>query len=157
MTGVEFDLRAAHRYFSAECFNRAWDLMDKPERTAQEDEEMIRLSLASHWHWSQRPDCTSQHHAVGYWQTARIHAMLGQADNARRYGLLSLAASQQEGVPPFYLGYAYEALARAEQVAGDRGQMALYLAEALRVAGQVPDPGAQKQLMDDLNTITVSS
>jgi len=83
--------------------------------------------------------------------------MLGQADNARRYGLLSLAASQQEGVPPFYLGYAYEALARAEQVAGDRGQMALYLAEALRVAGQVSDPGAQKQLMDDLNTITVSS
>ena len=27
-----FDLQAAHRYFSAACFNQAWDLIDKADR-----------------------------------------------------------------------------------------------------------------------------
>lgn len=46
----DFDMDAAHRYFSAGCFNRAWDLMEKSSRTPEEDEQMIRLALASHWH-----------------------------------------------------------------------------------------------------------
>ncbi len=46
----DFDLQAAHKFFSVTCFNQTWDLMDKAERTAEEDEEMLRLSLASHYH-----------------------------------------------------------------------------------------------------------
>lgn len=148
-----FDVVAAHKYFSTFCFNSAWDLMDKSERTAAEDEEMLRLSLASTWHWSQREDCTQANLSVGYWQTSRIYATLGQADNARRYGQLSLDASQGEGVDPFYLGYAYEALARAESGAGNRAKMEEYLAEARRAADQVSDPDWQKPLLDDLDTI----
>jgi hypothetical protein len=149
----DFDLTRAHRYFSAECFNRAWDLMDKPERTPEEDEEMLRLSLASQYHWTQRDDFTPTSQSVGCWQTARIYAMLGQAENARRYGELCLAASQGEEVPPFYLGYAYEALARAEMVAGDREKMGAYLAEAQRAAEAISDPEGRKQFLEDLATI----
>lgn len=148
----EFDVEAAHKYFSAECFNRAWELIDKAERTAEEEEEMIRLSLASHWHWTQREDYAKTNESVAYWQTSRIYAMLGQADNARRYGKLCLASSGEK-VPPFYLGYAYEALARAELVAGERGKMEEYLREARRVAETVPDVEARKMLEDDLDSI----
>ena len=59
----------------------------------------------------------------------------------------------QADVPPFYLGYAYEALARAELTAGDRGKMAEYLKEARRAASVVPDAEAKKQLEADLETI----
>jgi hypothetical protein len=149
----EFDLVAAHRYFAVECFNQAWDLMDKPGRSAAEDEQMLRLSLASHWHWTQRPDNTSTTMSVGYWQTARIYAMLGQAENARRYGQLCLDASLAEGVAPFYRGYAYEALARAEMTAGDRARMDEYLALARQVVALVVDADEAKQLLADLGTI----
>jgi hypothetical protein len=148
---VGFDLQAAHRYFSAACFNKAWDLIDQPNRTPAEDEEMLRLSLASTWHWTQRADCTAANRAVGYWQTARIYALLGQAENARRYGQLSLVESQHEGVAPFYLGYAYEALARAERVAGDLAAARVYLAKAHQAAGRIEDPEAHQLLLDDLN------
>ena len=50
---------------------------------------------------------------LAYWQVSRIYALLGQADNARRYGELCLEVSQEPGVQPFYLAYAHEALARA--------------------------------------------
>ena len=149
----DFDVNAAHRYFSAQCFNKAWDLIDKADRTPQEDEDMIRLNQASIWHWTQRDDCTPTNMSTGYWQASRIYAILGQVDNARRYGQLCLDASRGEDVPPFYLGYAYEALARAESVAGSRAKMEQYANEAREIAEQVSDPDSKKWLLDDLGTV----
>ena len=149
----DFDVNAAHRYFSAQCFNRAWDLIDRADRTPQEDEEMIRLNQASIWHWTQRDDCTPTNMSTGYWQASRIYAILGQVDNARRYGQLCLGASQGEDVPPFYLGYAYEALARAESVAGNRVKTEQYLNKAYKIAEQVGDADSKKWLLDDLGTV----
>jgi len=148
-----FDLQQAHRYFSMECFNRAWDYIEKPDRTLDEDRAMLQLGLASLWHWSQRPDREPTNLSVSYWQVARIYALLGQAPAARQYGQLCLQASQAEGVAPFFLGYAYEALARAEAVAGEKAQAREYLRLARQAAGQVTDPEEQKQLLDDLGTI----
>lgn len=148
-----FDVASAHEHFSVTCFNKAWELIAKPSRTPEEDEDMVRLSLASHWHWTQRQDCTATNASVGYWQTSRIYAILGSADNARRYGHLCLEASKDEGALPFCLGYAYEALARAELVAGNRKQMEAYLEDARRAADTIPKPEVKKQLLADLATI----
>lgn len=152
-TKPEFDQSAAHKFFATDCFNKAWDLIDKPERTAEEDEEMVRLSLTSHWHWTQRDDCSQTNISVGYWQTSRIYALLGQADNALRYGQLCLIVSQQANVPPFFLGYAYEALARAESLSGDSPALKSYLQEANNIADQIEDNDAKQMLLNDLATI----
>jgi hypothetical protein len=149
---AQFDLAAAHRHFSAHCFNAAWELMDQPKRTPAQDEEMLRLSLASTWHWTQREDCAASNLSVGYWQTSRIYVLMGQADNARRYGLMALATVRDEEAP-FYQGYAYEALARAEALAGDREKTVEYLGLARRAAERVPDDQAREMLEADLNTI----
>src|SRR4030042_4915474 len=130
----DFDLQAAHKYFSAECFNRAWDYIDKPGRKSNEGDMMLSLSLASLWHWTQREDCTPTNLSIGYWQVSRVYALLQQAESARRYGELCLEASGAEGVLPFFPGYAYEGLARAECVAGDQDKMENYLIQAHQVA-----------------------
>ena len=148
-----FDLQAAHRFFSADCFNKAWDLIDKADRTPEENEQMVRLSQASAWHWTQRPDCTAENLSVGYWQIARIYTLLKQVENARRYGQLCLQAALQEGVLPFALGYAYEALARAEAAAGNKTQMQAYLKQAHQVAERMSDLESKEQLLADLDTI----
>jgi hypothetical protein len=150
-----FDHQAAHKYFSAHCFNHAWDLIDKSERTSEEDEQMIHLSLASQYHWSQREDFSSTSASIGFWQTSRIYALIGQVDNARRYGQLCLDASQEEGVPPFYLGYAYEALARAEAAGGKEKEMQAFLDLAKSTAEKIDEADEKKMLLDDLETIQV--
>jgi hypothetical protein len=153
----DFDVQAAHSYFSAECFNRTWDLIDIADRSSKQDDEMVQLCLASAWHWSQRQDCTAKNLSISYWQAARVFALLGQADNARRYGRLCLEISRSEGVPPFYLAYAYEAMARAEAVAGNRGGVDEYLAAARRVAEEISKLEDRQQLLDDLKTVQVAS
>ena len=149
----DFDHPAAHRYFSAGCFNLAWDLINKSERTPEENEQMLRLSLASHWHWTQRADCTQENVSIAYWQTSRVYAVLGQAENARRYARLCFEVSSGGDVPLWCLGYAYEALARTELVAGDLTSMSEYLREALGVAEAITDPETRQMLLADLETI----
>jgi hypothetical protein len=64
-------------------------------------------------------------------------------------------------VLPFYVGYAYEALARAELVAGNRAELVAgnrakmeeYLAAARRVSESMVDPEAKQMLLADLETI----
>jgi hypothetical protein len=75
------DVAAAHKHFSAACFNQAWDLIDKLDCTEADDCLMVALNQASIFHWMNRPDCTDMNLSVGYWQASRIQALLG---NARR-------------------------------------------------------------------------
>ena len=149
----DFDLQVAHRWFAVECFNRTWDLIDKSDRTPEEDEEMVRLTHASHWHWTQREDCTPKNEAIACWQISRVYALLGRAEEARRYGQLALKASQSEGVAPFYLGYAYEALARAESLSGNRAEAEKYLEAARQAANKVTAAEDRRLLLTDLETI----
>lgn len=148
-----FDLTAAHEYFSAACFNQVWGLIDKAKRTPAEDQEMIELCLASLWHWSQRDDCAPTNLSIGYWQASRVFALLGQAENAMQYARLCLNISNESDVLPFYLGYAYEAMARAAAAAKDDAKVAEYLTKARRVAAAVPDPEERDQLLEDLESI----
>jgi hypothetical protein len=150
---TEFDPKAAHKYFSVNCFNQAWDLIDKTERTPEEDEEMIRLSFASHYHWSQRDDYSNTSSSIALWQISRIYAILGRADNAKWYGQMCLEVSQEEGVTPFFLGYAYEALARAEATGGNEEEMQAFLNDARTTAEKIKEADEKNMLLDDLNTI----
>mgnify|MGYP001566686733 CR=1 FL=1 len=147
----DFDLQVTHRYFSASCFNKTWEFIDNPNRTEEDNLFMLQTAMASLWHWTQREDATPQNLSVGNWQVARVYALLGQADNARKYAEVSLKFS--EGCEPFYIGFAYEALARAEMIAGNVTKMNEYLKQAREFAGQVEDAEDKDVLSADIDSI----
>ncbi|MEK6237561.1 MAG: tetratricopeptide repeat protein, partial [Planctomycetales bacterium] len=147
----KLDEQSAHKHFAASCFNRAWELIEKLDRTPDEEEEMIRLSHASHWHWTQVKGHTPSNLSIGYWQLARVYALAGEAENARRYGRRSLEVSRDEG--PFCLGYARESLARAEVLAGNASAAEEHLQEAFRLAEQIKEAEEKSLLLADLNSL----
>ena len=125
---TKFDVEAAHKFFAAHCFNQAWDLIEKTNRSPDEDLLMVALNQASIYHWSQRPDCDDQRRSVGYWQASRIQSILGNPGEAQRYAEICLSYSRD--LEPFYIGYAFEALARAAKVAGNTSRCREYLSAA---------------------------
>jgi tetratricopeptide (TPR) repeat protein len=151
MADPDFDQSKTHRYYSADCFNKAWELIAKSSRSPEETEEMIRLSQASLWHWTRRSDCTRTNMAIGYWQLARVYALAGRAEEARRYGQLCLADSPEDS--PFLVAYAHESLARAEKAAGNHGLAAKHCAEARELADCVSEADDRARLLDDLKTL----
>ena len=147
----DFDLQTVHRYFAAQCFNKAWEFIDNHNRTAEDDLAMLQIAMASLWHWTQREDAEPGNLSVGCWQVSRVYALLGQGDNSRRYAEVSLKHS--EGLEPLYIGYAYEALARAEMIAGNRVKMKEYLNKAREFAEKVEDPEDREVLVVDIGSI----
>jgi hypothetical protein len=145
---AHFDLVAAHKHFSAWCFNRAWELIEKPDRTEAEVRLMEALSHASIFHWISRPDCTDKNLSVGYWQASRVQALIGNAQEAIRHARTCLSYSTN--LEPFYMGYAYEALARAAGLMDDAANLAAYLDRAESLAELVPDERDRQLLAADL-------
>jgi len=146
-----FDTVLAHRYFAADCFNKTWGFIEKPNRTGDEDEQMLRLAQASLWHWTNRADCNSEKLSIGYWLLARVYALASRPEDAKRYADSCLQHSQ--GGAPFFVAYAYEAMARAEKVTGNSSLMTKYKTESARLAETVNDAGDRKLLIDDLASI----
>jgi hypothetical protein len=146
-----FDLAQAHQFFAADCFNRAWDFLERPRRTLKDDEQMLLLCYASLWHWTERGDCTDRNLSISYWQLSRVYATLRHGGDALRFAEACLQVSH--ALPPFYLGYAHEAVARAAMIGADSERMAEHVAEARSLAALVADSEKRSALEKDLESI----
>lgn len=146
-----FQLETAHRYFAADCYNRAWELIQKEDRTEEENQAMLATSYASLFHWLNRTDCAPVNHAIAYWQLSRIYALLDNPQEAR--AMASLCLKFSDGLEPFYTGYAYEAFARAEKIAGNAERAEEFKRKALSEADKVTDAEEKSWLVNDLATI----
>jgi hypothetical protein len=150
-----FNPAPAHKYFAAHCFNQVWSLIDLPQRTAEQNQQMELLALSSLWHWTQREDRTAQTLSVGYWQVSRVYALLHQGENAWRYANQALQYGAE--CSPFYVAYAHEAMARAAAVLGEVARVEQHLAEARRLLEQVNNLEERTLLEQDIATISCSN
>lgn len=148
------DEQEGHRHFAAVCFNRTWELIDQPDRTAAETAEMINTAHASRYHWSMRDDVESLNLAISDWQLSRVYAVAGDAETAAAYAAASLHRCEQYELPPFNLGYAHEGLARAAEVAGDADTRDRHVAAALSAAETIEDAEHRNLLLSDLEDLT---
>lgn len=146
----EVSVQKAHRHFSASCFNQCWTLIDKSDRSAEDVEDMVLAAYASLWHWKQRDDCEPVNLSIGYWQVSRVHALAGHYEMARLFGEKCLKVGKENHLAPFYVGYAYEALARAELLHRDAKTAEGHLAKARRQLDKVADKEERALLLADI-------
>ncbi len=144
------DMQEIHKQLSVKCFNECWTLIDKKDRTAEDVENMLLLADASLWHWKQRADLKPENLSVGYWQVSRVHALAGQREMARLFGEKCLAVGQDAKLSPFYVGYGYEALARAEILAGNTDAAKSLLAKARDELNAITDKDERDALEPDI-------
>ena len=144
-----------HRDVAVALFNRTWELLDKETRSVSENAEMLTAAFASRYHWRQVGE--AKNFSVSDWQVSRVAAVLGYPDLAEAYGQQALEVAATAQLAPFYLGYAYEALARAARLAGNRKAVAAHLAAAQEMLDMVDDPGERDLLAPDLAELASGS
>ena len=66
------------RRLAAGLFNRVWELLEKADRTADDDDEMVNAAHASRYHWGETGEPV--HRARGDWQCSRVYAVLGRPE-----------------------------------------------------------------------------
>ena len=148
----EFDASLGHKKFAAAAFNYAWDLIDLKARTDDDVHQMLDAAHASSWHWRHRDDATAQNRSIADWQLSRVHALAGNGAMALDYGNLSLVTASETGLP-FYISYAYEAIARANWVLGDLDDARIALAAAEEQLQLITADDEKALLQPDLDEI----
>lgn len=143
---------AEHRTLGIGLFNRAWQLMDT-DRTPDRDDELLATVHASAYHWLQVG--SAENRARSQWQISRAYTVLGRGEPALHHAGRCLAICQEHGIGDWDLAYAYEALARAAEVAGDSRAAAVHLAQARAAGEDIADPEDREHFADDLATIEV--
>ncbi len=119
--------REFNRKTARDCFNHTWDFLDKKDRSAGDEEEMLHLVHASRFHWGLVG--SPRNRAVGDWQVSRVYAALNQPSLSLRFARSSLEICQKNDLQEV-LATAFEAIARAYAVAGDYSSAKSYIEKA---------------------------
>lgn len=142
---------ATHRQIAVDTFNFVWTLLNKNDRTLEEDDTMVHAAHASRYHWGEVGEPVN--FARGEWQVSRVYAVLKRPEAATYHAQRCLDICLANNIGDFDLAFAYEALARAARVAGDQEDTHRYLEQA-HAAGKDIAEQDDKQVFDaDLATI----
>jgi hypothetical protein len=141
----------ARRTLAADLFNLVWTLLEKPDRTQDEDDAMLHAAHASRYHWGEVGELVNG--VRGEWQCSRVYSVLGRAEPALHHASRCLELCGVHGIRDFDLAFAYEAVARALKVAGLEEESARYVELAREAAEQIAEDDDRELLAKDLATI----
>jgi hypothetical protein len=139
---------ALHRKLAVDLFNATWDLIDKAERTAEEDATMIHTAHASLYHWSQAGDASNR--CVGEWQVAHVYTILQHGQAALYHAQRCLDLTTAHNLVDWQVAFAYEALARAYASSGDAEQCRLHRARAAELGAAIEKDGERRHFETEL-------
>jgi hypothetical protein len=142
---------AEHKRYAVDLFNLTWDLLDKEDRSAQDDDRMIHAAHASRFHWGEIG--TPLEFERGEWQISRVYAVLNRPEPALYHAQRCLALCVDNEIGDFDLAFAYEALARAYAVAGDAEKSQYNVKLAEKASQQIEEEGNKEYVMSELATI----
>ena len=143
--------KGIHEQLAKSLFNQTWELLGKKERTKEEDLKMMYVAHASRYHWGEIG--TPLEFGRGDWQISRVYSVLGRSEAALYHAQLCLSICKENDIGDFDLAFAYEALARAYAVAGDKSNSDKYFAKAREAGEKIEDQGNRDYFLGELNSI----
>lgn len=142
-----------HRALGAGLYNATWELLDLPDRTPEQTDQMIARAHASMYHWSQFSGVEPRNIGRGHWLCSRVHAVLGHADTAAYHAARYVHIARTQPVDDWDLAAALEASARAAVIGGDWDGAAVHEAEARQLLADVADDEDRELLEHDLSSL----
>ena len=142
---------ATERQVAVDLFNHVWTLLEMPDRTPMQDDEMLHSAHASRHHWGNVGKPVNL--ARGEWQCSRVYDVLGRAEPALWHARRCLAINEAIGVGDWDLAAAYEAMARAYLTAGDLDEVARWKAKAVAALDGIADKDEREIIEGDIETL----
>ncbi len=145
---------ATRRALAVGLYNRAMDLLQVPDRTPDQDDDLIHTAHASRHHWGEVG--TPLNLARGEWLCGRVYATLGRGEPAVWHARRCLellegpAAADRED---WDLPAACEGMARALSAAGDTDGRDAWEARAREALADIVDAEDREVIEQDLRTI----
>ncbi len=141
----------AQLFFARQFNGKTWELLDKPQRTREENEIMVDYAHASLAHW--RAAGTGVHLQRGVWMLARVYTVLGDTHMAMQHAqrCLELTEQYKDLLSDFDFAFACECMARTQALAGNRAEAQKYMELADKAGTAIKDEEDRQIFFDDFN------
>jgi hypothetical protein len=140
-----------HRKFAVALFNLTWSLLDKKNRTREDDDRMIHAAHASRFHWGEIG--TPLEFERGEWQISRVYSVLKRSEPAIYHAKRCLEICKENNIRDFDIAFAYEAMARAHAIAGQKAKCEKYVQLAKEAGEQIEKKEDRDYFFSELKTI----
>ncbi len=107
-----------HRAQGVEANNACWELISQPQRSEDEQEELLRRAYAAAYHWQRARASRPENEARASYMIAKALLLTGQPEASLRAADRTLGTCLEHGLVDFDLAYAHEARARALHALG---------------------------------------
>ena len=146
---------ADHRSLGVALYNGSWALIEKPDRTPEEADELLHQAHASAYHWLKAPECEPKNRVRAEWLCSRVYSVLGRPEPALHHAerALAIAEANAEAMDEFDLPFVYEALARANAVAGNAEEARRFEEESRQAAELMSEAEDKELVLNDLATL----
>ncbi len=145
-------MEEAHKAFAAGYNGKVWELLEKSQRSEEDNIRMLHFAHASCAHWLEAG--TGVHHQRGEWMISRVNSELGFHEAALRHAEICqrLTEDYADEMADFDLAYAYEAMARAYAAGNDRKKALQFIKKAETAGGRIANSQDRKIFQGDLNS-----
>jgi hypothetical protein len=140
-----------HKKSAVDSFNLVWGLLDKKERTKEDDDRMVHAAHASRFHWGEIG--TPVEFERGEWQISRVYSVLKRSESALYHAKRCLEICQRNSIGDFDIAFAYEAMARASAAAGAMSDCQRYIKSAREAGDQIKEKGDRDYFFSELKTV----
>ncbi|NHK29841.1 MAG: hypothetical protein FK730_00720 [Asgard group archaeon] len=140
-----------HKKLAVDAFNNTWALIDKKDRTQEEIDDMIHTAHASRYHWGKIGEPI--HFERGEWQISRVYSLVNQPEAALYHAKRCLDICLENNIGDFDIAFAYEAMARANAVAGKTKEKDEFLQRAKEAAENIKKKDDKDYFLSELKSI----
>jgi hypothetical protein len=109
-----------HKKHGKELNNLVWRLLQKKDRSADEDATMVHAAHASCYHWSVAG--TAVNAARGEWLVSHVYSVLERQEPALHHARKCLEICRANEIDGFDIAYAHEGMARALAASRQKGE-----------------------------------
>lgn len=140
-----------HKKLGIDLFNLTWNLIERDERSQADVDRLINAVHASRYHWEIAGKPVNI--ARGEWLISRVYAVLNRTEPCLYHADRCLHITLENDLQDFDLAFAYEAMARACDLAGDDVETAKYMTLAEEAGALIEEKDDQKYFFSELRTI----
>jgi hypothetical protein len=133
------------------CLTSHGGLLDKKDRTKEDDDRMIHAAHASRFHWGEIG--TPLEFERGEWQISRVYSALKRSEPAMYHAKRCLEICREHNIRDFDIAFAYEAMARAQAIAGNKTEHEKYIKLAKETGEQIKKKEDRDYFFTELKTI----
>jgi hypothetical protein len=149
---IKLTVKEFHKKIAIQTNNQIWPVLESEQPTDTQLENAVHAAHTSRYHWGKIG--TAVNLARAEYMISRVYSAMNRGEPALFHAKRCLGVTKENKIGDFDLAFAYEVMARAQGVAGNKAKCKKYYELARIAIDQIKEPEDKKICEGELKKVT---